>query len=49
VPAASSLALKEYFPDADILEPGCGHIGMMTGKRAEAGLWKPLAEWIKKA
>jgi hypothetical protein len=32
---------------AAVLEPGCGHIGMMTGKSAEKALWKPLAAWLK--
>jgi polyhydroxyalkanoate synthase len=47
VPAASSLALKRYMEHAEVLEPGCGHIGMMTGKMAEKRLWEPLAAWIK--
>jgi polyhydroxyalkanoate synthase len=48
VPAASSRALLPHFPQADLLEPGCGHIGMMTGRAAEGDLWKPLAAWLEK-
>lgn len=46
VPPASALALIEKIPDATALSPQAGHIGMMVGRRAEAQLWAPLADWI---
>ena len=47
VPPASAQALLDKIPDATSLSPQAGHIGMMAGRRAEAQLWKPLAEWIE--
>ena len=40
-------ALVSALPKPDVLEPAAGHIGMVVGSRAEAGLWQPLAAWLK--
>ncbi len=47
VPFASSQPLATLCPMGQILEPDCGHIGMITGHRAERDVWRPIAEWLK--
>lgn len=46
VPADSALALARRLPRAAVLNPDIGHIGMMTGRGAEA-VWGRVAAWIK--
>lgn len=46
VPPASALALPAAIPDARILRPPLGHIGMVVSAGAETGVWNPLAEWL---
>ena len=46
VPPGSALALAKALPDCRILRAPIGHIGMMSGGRAEAAVWRPVAEWI---
>ena len=46
VPPGSALALAKALPDCHILRAPTGHIGMMSGGRAEAAVWRPVAEWI---
>jgi polyhydroxyalkanoate synthase subunit PhaC len=46
VPPASALALAKALPDCGILRAPTGHIGMMSGGRAEAAVWRPVAAWI---
>jgi polyhydroxyalkanoate synthase len=49
VPPGSAKALAAQLP-ADlghVLEPKAGHIGMVVGSRAETGLWRPLADWLR--
>ena len=45
VPPGSALALAQALPDCRILRAPTGHIGMMSGGRAEAAVWQPFAEW----
>ena len=47
VPPQSALALAEALPGASRLTPPAGHIGMVIGRRARQGLWKPLSSWLK--
>jgi polyhydroxyalkanoate synthase len=47
VPSACALPLAELLPDATLVEPRSGHIGMMVGGGRKAGLWEPFAEWIR--
>ena len=47
VPPASALALAEAMPNAVRLTPPAGHIGMVIGRSAPEGLWKPLESWLK--
>lgn len=49
VPKESSLAMAQLLPRANVLEPSSGHIGMMTGGRAEEQVWQPVARWIKES
>ncbi len=46
VPSRSSLAMADLLPSCDVMQPPCGHIGMMTSKNAERALWKPLLNWV---
>jgi len=47
VPAASARALAACLPDADVITPSSGHIGMMVGRRCVDDLWQPLVDWLK--
>jgi len=47
VPPASALALCEAIPNAEILRPAAGHIGMVVGGRAVDLVWQPLLTWLK--
>lgn len=49
VPPASASALADQLPRAATLRPPSGHIGMVVSKRAEKGLWQPLADWLDAA
>ncbi len=48
VPPAAAAPLARLIPNAEVLEPRAGHIGMVAGAHAEAMLWRPLATWLKK-
>ncbi len=49
VPPGSARALAAEIPAARVITPRAGHIGMVVGRRAEAGLWRPLADWLTAA
>lgn len=49
VPPESAAALARALPAVRTLAPRAGHIGMVVGGRAEAGLWSPLADWLQHA
>ena len=42
---ANSLAL--LLPQASVISPSSGHVGMLVGTRARAELWLPLANWLE--
>ena len=46
VPRQSSMALAKG-TDSAVIDPGCGHIGMMVGRQAEARVWQPILEWMQ--
>ncbi len=46
VPRPSALAMAEKMPNAKIITPPSGHIGMITSRRAKSGLWQELSDWI---
>jgi len=47
VPPGSATALAETIPGALTKNIAAGHIGMMTGSRAKAGLYQPLTKWLQ--
>jgi polyhydroxyalkanoate synthase len=49
VPPESAESLVSAIPGAERMTPPLGHIGMVVGSRAEAMLWKPLADWTARA
>lgn len=46
VPAESARPLAALVPDATIIEPAAGHIGMVAGTNAQTVLWQPFADWV---
>ena len=49
VPPASAEALAAALPNAMVLRPAAGHIGMAVGSGARRNLWQPLAAWLSAA
>jgi polyhydroxyalkanoate synthase len=47
VPPDSALALVDALPNAELLQPPLGHIGMMVGSRAQELVWQKLADWCR--
>lgn len=47
VPPPSAEALAALLPQAHILRPRAGHVGMVAGMGAERELWQPLAEFLE--
>ena len=47
VPPESALPLAALIPGAAAHRPAAGHVGMVAGPRAEAGLWTPLLGWLR--
>lgn len=47
VPKEGAAVLLNQLPQAERLDAPSGHIGMVVGPRAEAGLWQPLAAWLR--
>ena len=48
VPAASAAALARLLPRATLVRPAAGHVSMVVGDRAEAELWRPLTDWLRR-
>jgi len=48
VPPASALPLAAALPGATVHLAKAGHIGMVAGQGAEAALWRPLLEWLRR-
>jgi polyhydroxyalkanoate synthase len=48
VPEASALALARALPQAELVRPRSGHVGMVAGGRAPELLWRPLADWLRR-
>ncbi len=40
--------LYDALPDAELLNPACGHIGMIVGRRAKQEVWEPMHGWLQK-
>lgn len=46
VPPASAASLAGLIPNADLIAPKSGHIGMIAGMSAPKALWKPFRDWV---
>lgn len=46
VPRASAEPLAAALPQASVLRPAGGHVGMVAGAKAERELWRPLVRWL---
>ena len=46
VPKEGAAAILDMLPQGHRMDAVSGHIGMVAGPRAEAGLWQPLADWL---
>jgi poly[(R)-3-hydroxyalkanoate] polymerase subunit PhaC len=47
VPPRSAEPLAAAIPDATVLRPPFGHIGMMASTGAPDAVWQPIAQWLK--
>jgi len=47
VPPRSAEPLAAAIPDATVLRPPFGHIGMMASIQAPPAVWQPIAEWLR--
>jgi len=47
VPPEAARPLADLIPNATLMTPPSGHIGMVVGSKAEKGLWQPLAAWLR--
>ncbi len=47
VPPASAEPLARLIPGAASLRPKGGHVGMVAGEQARAGLWQPALDWLR--
>jgi polyhydroxyalkanoate synthase len=47
VPPRSAHALAAALPNATVMRPPLGHIGMMASAAAPDAVWKPIAEWLQ--
>ncbi len=47
VPPESAEALGRALPDATVMQPNVGHIGMMVSHDVERALWPRIAEWLR--
>ena len=46
VPPSSAEALGEALPNASMMRPSVGHIGMMVSRGVEQKLWPKIASWL---
>jgi len=46
VPPESASALADLIPQATMIEPAAGHVGMVAGRRSLAALWQPVLSWL---
>ncbi len=47
VPPRSAEPLATAIPNATVLRPPFGHIGMMASVTAPDAVWRPIAEWLR--
>jgi polyhydroxyalkanoate synthase len=46
VPPQCAKALADLMVNSQVLEPDCGHIGIMAGTHTIKDIWQPLQRWI---
>ena len=46
VPHDCAMALANAMPQAQVIHPSAGHVGMIVGTNAKRELWQPFAEWV---
>ncbi|HSK39512.1 MAG TPA: alpha/beta hydrolase, partial [Arenibaculum sp.] len=46
VPPACARSLADAVPEARLIEPALGHIGMVVARDAERQVWRPLGDWL---
>jgi polyhydroxyalkanoate synthase len=44
----SAAALKDYIKDSTLIDPECGHIGMIAGDKAIIRVWHKVANWLRR-
>lgn len=44
----SAAALCKIVQQSELLNPGCGHIGMIAGKDSVSGVWEPIHSFLQK-
>ena len=47
VPPKSAAALGDALPNAEVLRPTLGHIGMVVAHDAPRAVWGPLGKWLR--
>ncbi|MBV9585017.1 MAG: alpha/beta fold hydrolase [Alphaproteobacteria bacterium] len=47
VPPRAAAPLAEAIPQAEVLRPPFGHIGMMASADAPPTVWQPIANWLR--
>lgn len=45
-PPAATESVADALRDAHVIRPDSGHVGMIVGRGARAGLWRPLADFL---
>ena len=47
VPPESAFAATQQIPQASVMQPPCGHISLMAGRKAPDMVWQPVLDWLK--
>lgn len=43
----AAFGLADIMPDARLIDPACGHVGMIAGRHAIETVWTPIGDWLK--
>lgn len=46
VPPESASAALQHMPRATLMQPPCGHISLMAGRKATEMVWQPVLNWL---
>lgn len=47
VPPESASAAMQQNSQATLIQPACGHISLMAGRKAPEMVWQPVLDWLK--